>query len=374
MRTILIILRKEFKQIFRNRVMLPIIFVIPIVQLLVLVHAATFEMKNIKMLIVDADNSSSSRTLVSKFQGSPFFDIVDYPLSVEEAESEMDANKADLILHIPAHFERDLLHNNQVKLQLLLNAINGQAAGIAQGYTQSIIRSYNVALVLQWQKHVYQAPQPVKQIELNYQFWYNPELNYKTFMVPGILVLLITIIGMFLSGLNLVREKEIGTIEQLNVSPIRKHQFIIGKLVPFWVIALFELALGLLVGKLLFDIPIVGSLPLLFGMGAVYLLVVLAVGLLVSTLVDTQQQSMFISWFIAIIFILMSGLFTSVESMPEWAQWFNKLNPIAYFIQITRMILLKGSGFTDLAKEFYSLTGLGVILLGSAIMRYRKTN
>jgi ABC-2 type transport system permease protein len=191
--------------------------------------------------------------------------------------------------------------------------------------------------------------------------------------VPGVLVLLVTIIGFILSGLNIVREKEIGTIEQINVTPIRKYQFIIGKLTPFWIIALFELAFGLTVGKLLFDIPIVGSLGLVFLVASVYLLVILGMGLFASTLANTQQQAMLISFFFMMIFILMSGLFTSIDSMPDWAQAIDRFNPVAYFIRMIRMILLKGSGFSEISSDLGALAVLAAGMLSLAVWRYRKT-
>jgi ABC-2 type transport system permease protein len=171
-----------------------------------------------------------------------------------------------------------------------------------------------------------------------------------------------------------VREKEMGTTEQINVTPIRKYQFIIGKLLPFWIIALFELAFGLAIGKLLFDIPIVGSLSLLFFVAAVYLFVVLGIGLFVSTVTETQQQVMFIAFFFMLLFILMSGIFTPVESMPDWAHYINIINPVAYFMKIIRMILLKGSIFTDIYKEFFSLLLYGILVISLAVWRYRKTS
>jgi ABC-2 type transport system permease protein len=192
-------------------------------------------------------------------------------------------------------------------------------------------------------------------------------------MAPGILAVLVTIIGMFMSGMNLVREKEIGTIEQLNVTPVRKYHFIIGKLVPFWIIGLFDLAFGLLIAWVVFDLPIVGSLWLLFGLASVYLLSVLGLGLFISTVTDTQQQVMFISFFFMMIFILMGGIFTPVESMPQWAQTVDRLNPIFYFMKVMRMVVLKGSGFFDLIEEFVSLLILGFTFLSLAIWRYRKT-
>ncbi len=372
MRTIRIILKKEFKQIFRNKVMLPIIFVMPIAQLLILVHAATFEMKNIRLAVVDGDRSSTSRDLIRKFEGSPFYEVKGIVPSVKHGEKMLVDDEAHAILRIPPDFEQLLINEGNAQLQLILNAIDGQAAGLTQAYTQNIILDFNQSVIVDWQKLI-TKPVQITRIETTYQFWYNPELNYSTFMVPGILVLLVTIIGMFLSGMNLVREKEIGTIEQLNVTPIKKYQFIIGKLVPFWIIALFELAFGLTIGLLLFEIPVLGSVFLLFFAAGIYLLVILGIGLLISTMVDTQQQSMFISWFLAMVFILMSGLFTSIESMPMWAQWLTKINPIAYFIKITRMILLKGSGFTDIQLDLLKLFVFSFLIISLAVFRYKKT-
>ena len=371
MRTIIFIIRKEFRQIFRNKSMLPIIFFVPFVQLLILVHAATFEMKNINLFVVDKDLSGTSRQLVGKFEGSPFFRLVKTGFSIEEAEEALLKNDADIVLVINSGMEKSLVRENKTRVQLLVNAINGIVAGISNYYTLSIISSFNKEIITDW-FGVSQASQ-IRQISITYSYWYNPELNYKTFMVPGILVLLVTIIGLFLSGMNLVREKEIGTIEQINVTPILKYQFIIGKLVPFWIIGLFELAFGLVIGKLLFDIPLVGNLFLVFAFAAIYLVAILAIGLFISTITHNQLQSMFFSFFFMLVFILMSGLFTSVESMPDWAQILDRINPVYYFIRVMRMILLKGSTFSNIIPEFIAISAYAIIVLGLAIWRYKKT-
>ena len=365
------ILQKEFRLIFRDRTMLPIIFVVPFVQLLILVHAATFEMKNIELYILDKDMSSTSRGLISKFEGSPFYKITGSGFSMEEARQSLRRDRADMIIHIPQDFEEKLVREQSTTVQMLINAINGTTASLSHAYTQAIIADYNQMVVAEWLNFSDKITQPA-QIVTNIRYWFNPELDYKTFMVPGILVLLVTIIGWFLSSMNTVREKEIGTIEQINVTPIKKHHFIIGKLVPFWLIALGELGFGLILGRLLFQIPIAGSLGLLFGVAGIYLLAVMGLGLFIANLVTTQQQSMFISWFFAMIFILMSGLFTPIESMPEWARMVNYINPIAYFIKIIRMIMLKGSGFMDILPHFASLAAYSVIIIGLASWRYRK--
>lgn len=372
MKTIGYIIRKEFIQIFRNRSMLPIIFVMPVIQLIILANAATLDLRRIDMVVVDQDMSQSSRALVSKFNGSPFYKINAAFLSVKEAEEALHKGKAGVILHIPQDFEKDLIKENKAKIQLMVDAINGMAAGLINAYSSAIIADFNKEVI----SDLVTIPIPDgvnKTINTIPYYWYNPQLSYKNFMVPGILGILITMIGMFLACMNLVREKEIGTIEQINVTPIHKYHFIAGKLIPFWIIAIVELAFGLAVGKLLFNIPFLGNIPLLFGFTALYLLVILSFGLFISTFADTQQQAMFIAWFIAMVFIMMSGLFTSVENMPEWAQILNKLNPIAYFMRVVRMIILKGSGFKDVLNEIVILSGYFVVIVNLAIWRYKKT-
>jgi ABC-2 type transport system permease protein len=235
-------------------------------------------------------------------------------------------------------------------------------------YTLSIIQDYNLNLIVETTG--ISAEEPIK---TTWSYWYNPELDYKNYMVPGILVLLVTLIGMFMAGMNLVKEKEIGTIEQINVTPVRKYQFITGKLLPYWIVALVELSFGMILAKLVFDIPILGSVWLIFLVAAVYLLVVLGLALLISTKTNTQQQAMFLSWFFMVVFILMSGLFTPIESMPQWAKVITWFNPIAYFVEVIRMIMLKGSGLADILRNLVLLGLYAILALIIAIRQYRKT-
>ena len=265
----------------------------------------------------------------------------------------MERGTADMILQVPAGFEKRLMNEGHAKVQFVINAINGQSAGLINAYSTMILLDYNREMLLKNTTPAMLAG--LRNIQTDYSYWYNPKLNYKTYMVPGILVLLVTIIGLLLSGMNIVREMELGTIEQINVTPINKIQFISGKLLPFWIIGLFELAFGLTVGKLLFNIPMEGNLGLIFLSASVYLFVILSFGLLISTITHTQQQAMLVSFFFMVVFILMSGLFTSIESMPQWAQNLDRLNPVMYFIRIMRMVLLKGSGFADISRHFWSL-------------------
>jgi len=371
MRVLLTLLAKEFKQIFRNKVMIPIIFVVPVVQMILLTYAASLEMKGIKMVVVDQDLSQASRQLVSGFSASPFFEITHSSTSYEEAEQMLTGDRADVILHIKSRFETRLFKEKVTDLQLVVNAINATEAGLINAYCNQIIGEFNQQLRLDW--FGLDGSARLSTLDLNPSFWYNPLLDYKIYIFSGILVILVTLIGMLLTALNLVREKEMGTTEQINVTPIRKYQFILAKLLPFWVIALFELAFGLVVGRLLYQLPMEGNLGLLFVFACVYILAVLGIGLFLSTISQTQQQMMFLAFFFMLTFILMSGVFTPTDSMPLWAQKANLLNPVAYFMKVIRMILLKGSQFSDISREFYSLLAYAILILSLAVTNYRKT-
>jgi ABC-2 type transport system permease protein len=348
--------------------MVRIIFILPLIQLIVLSYTATFEIKVIRLHIVDFDRSYTARELKSHFSGSPFYKIVGYSNSNELGEQDILKNKAHQVITIPADFEKDLNTAGQAKIQVVTNAIDGAAAALMNAYTLSIIQDFNINLLVE--SSGIQAEEPIR---TTWSFWFNPELNYKNYMIPGILVMLVTIISMFLSGMNMVKEKEIGTIEQINVTPIKKYQFIIGKLLPYWIVALFELSFGLVLARFLFNIPMLGSIWLIYIVAAVYLMLTLGLALFISTKTNTQQQAMFLSWFFLVVFILMSGLFTSVDSMPEWAKIINWFNPIAYFIEIIRMIMLKGSGFMDIALKLLYMGAYALLALTVAVWQYRKT-
>lgn len=370
MRTISYILRKEFTQIFRNKTMLPIIFIVPVVQLVVLVFAANMELKNIDMTVVDRDKSLTSQRLIAKFSGSPYYHVSFSEESIDKSVDDLYADKSDMVLHIPQNFERDLHNFKSAKIQVLINAINNTSASLMDAYTNGIVRDFNQDVMLEISSAM---PVQSQRFHVESSFWFNPELNYKIFMLPGVLVVLVTVIGMFLTALNLVREKEMGTIEQINVTPIKKHHLLIGKLVPFLIIGMFELAFGLSIGVLFFHLPFEGSIITLFGFGAIYLLVTLGIGLFLSTVAENQQQVMFLAYFFMLTFILMSGIFTPVDSMPEWAQTINYINPFYYFIRAIRMILLKGSAFVDVLPEALGLVTYAIVMFTLSVWRYRKT-
>ncbi len=371
MRTIFYLIRKEFIQIFRNKFISKAIFAVPIVQMLILVPAVTFEIKNINLAVIDRDMTPVSRGLISKLEGSKFFRVTYSTFSEKEANNLLLRNKFNMILQIPNGFGKDVGNGKAGRIMASVDAINASTAQLSWAYFNGVIRDYNMELV---KKNISSVPVvAVPQILITNRYWYNETLNYNYYMLPGILVILVTAIGFLLAGLNMVREKEIGTIEQINVTPVRKYHFIIAKMVPFLLIGLIDLALGLVIGKLAFNIPFEGSILLMFLGGSIFLIAVLGLALFISTFSGTQQQYMFVAFFCMIIFILMSGIFTPYESMPMWAQDFNLINPVAYLMRINRMVMLKGSTISDISKELYSLAMIAIVFSVLAVRRYRKT-
>jgi ABC-2 type transport system permease protein len=367
-------LKKEFRQIFRNKAIIGIIFVAPVIQLIILSNAATFEIKNLKIYFNDFDYSTYSQRLKNSFVQTDHFVRVGESTRRDLAERALELNQADLICEIPANFEKDLQKSGMAKIYFKINSIDGMKAGVGINYSMNTIQNFTADIS---REMIFEA-QPGSMgrlpgmINIDYANWYNERLDYKTYMVPGLLVLLVTLVGGFLSSMNVVKEKEMGTIEQINVTPIKKYQFIIGKLLPFWILGLVVFTIGLILTRYLFNIPITGSLVVIYTFTAVFLLSVLGLGLFISTITDTQQQAMFISWFFFVIFILMSGLFTAIENMPVWAQRITLFNPLRYFMEVIRMVLLKGSGFREVREHFLIIAGFSVLINAFAVWRYRK--
>lgn len=372
MRIIKFLLIKEFKQIFRNGSILAMIIAMPVIQLMVLPLAANYEVKNINISIVDHDHSSYSQKLIATLKASKYFKLVGFKNSFKEGLTLIEQDKADLVLEIPRGFERNLVRENRQQLFIAVNAINGMKANLGGAYLGNIIRMYNDDIRAQLLP--YSKNSATSRIEVAASSWYNPLQLYHLFMVPGILAFLVTMITGFLSAMNIVKEKETGTIEQINVTPIKKHHFILGKLIPFWVIGNVVFTLGLLVSFLVYGIVPLGSIVLLYAFLWIYLLAILGFGLLVSTYCDTQQQAMLIMFFFMMVFILMGGLLTSIDGMPGWAKVISALNPVTYIIEVVRMVVLKGSGFMDVLPQFGIITVFAIVLNSWAIWNYKKTS
>lgn len=370
MRTLKILLQKEFRQIFRNKIILAITMVMPVMQFIILPLAANFEIKNINLVAVDHDHSVYSRQLLSSITASGYFQLTDYDNTFKEAYKYIESDKADLVLEIPAGFEKNLVREGSQKIFIAVNAINGTKAGLGATYLNTIISKFNNDILIDLLPSMKATEQSgIDVVPLD---WFNPQRNYKLSLIPGILGMLVTLVGGFLTALNIVKEKEIGTIEQINVSPIRKRDFILAKLIPFWILANVIFTIGLILSYVLYHIVPRGNLLILYVFVAVYLLAILGFGLLVSTYSDTQQQAMFIMFFFMLIFILLGGLFTPIESMPAWARAITKLNPVAYFIHVMRMVMLKGSSFKDILPELGAVSLMAVVLNVWAGLNYKK--
>jgi len=346
--------------------------VMPVMQLIILPLAANYEVKNVNLVFVDHDHSCYSEKLVNKITASGYFRLAGYTTSFRDAMKLIESDRADLILEIPHGFERNLIRENEQKVFIAVNAINGVKANLGGAYLAVILRDYNADLRAQLVDATGANLLPT--IEITSLNRFNVFMNYKVYMVPGILAILVTMIGGFLTALNIVKEKEVGTIEQINVTPIKKHHFILGKLIPFWVLGNIVFTLGLAVSWAIYGIIPVGNLVVLYFFVSVYLLAVLGFGLLISTFCDTQQQAMFIMFFFMMIFILMGGLFTSIDSMPEWAKVVTYFNPVRYLIDVMRMVILKGSEFRNITFHLAVIALFAIILNALAVLNYRKTS
>jgi ABC-2 type transport system permease protein len=373
MRTVFFLVRKEFLQIFRDRTTVFQIFMIPVVQLLVLANAATFDVKQVRMLVVDEDRSTVSGALVERLEAGRQFKVVRYEPTDVSVEHALLDREVTAVLHIPRRFEEDLVRHGHATVQLVLNAEEGATAGIVQSNATAILTAYAAELNRTLPRRAGGGGVRVGLLDLRTQRWFNPTRNYKHWMVPALMVSLTTIIGLLLTAQNITRENEIGTLEQLNVTPMTKVQFIAGKLIPFWLLSLLIFSIGLAIGKLVFDIPMRGSLSLVYVAAMVYLIVVLGLGLWISTVTRTQQQAMFVAFFVILIFLLMSGLFTPVDSMPDWAQRVAEINPVKHFVFIMRSVLVRGAGIETVGPPMAGLAAGGVVVLTLAVLRYRKS-
>lgn len=371
MKTILFLIQKEFRQIFRDKAILVITFVVPTIQFLLLPFAANYEVKNVNLSVVDHDRSDMSQELISKVTGSGYFKLVSYDGSYAEAYKNIESDASDVVLEIPKGFEKNLIKEDHEELFVAVNAINGSKAGLGSSYLLQIISNYNNDIRVETGSS---SGNVAPQIDVASSNWFNIHMNYKLYFVPGILALLVTLVGGFQTALNIVKEKEIGTIEQINVTPIKKHHFIIAKLLPFWVLANVVFTVGLFLAWLVYGITSEGNVFVMYTFIALYLFVALGFGLLVSTFCETQQQAMLIMFFFMLIFILLGGLFTPIDSMPAWAKTVSRFNPMRYLVEVMRMVMLKGSSLHNILPHFAIVLGLGIFLNGWAVLNYRKTN
>lgn len=370
------LIEKEFKQLLRNSFLPRLIIGYPCMVMIIMPWATNMEIKNISVNVVDNDHSVVSQRLIHKIDASSYFRLNNLSPTYNSALRDVESGDADVILEIPRHFEKKLENGEASHVLLAANAVNGSKGGLASSYMTATLADYNAQLHVENPSSgiVQEAASSVQpSVSVSEKNLYNPHLNYKLFMVPALMVMLVTVICGFLPALNIVSEKEVGTIEQMNVTPVGKFKFILAKLIPFWVVGFVVLTLSFGFAWLIYGILPVGSLGIIYLLSALFVLVMSGFGLVISNHSATMQQAMFVMFFFIIILLLMSGLFTPVMSMPQWAQIITILNPLKYFVDIMRMVYLKGSGLTDLSLQIGALLAFATLFNFWAVKSYRKS-
>lgn len=360
---------KEFSQVFRDRRMKAIIFVTPILQLLMFGYAVTTDVKSISTAYLDLDKSYESREIARRLESSGYFTITRTPTSSGQIRELLDRGRVLCAIQVNRGFARDLSRGIPTSVQVIVDGTDSNTATVAMDYANRVIGKFgrDVAVRISSQRVLKPA-----QVDLRTRAWYNPDLRSRNYNVPGVIAIIIMLTCLLLTAMAVVREREIGTMEQLMVTPLRPVELILGKTIPFAVISFFDMALVTAVGVLWFDIPIKGSLPLLVLSTAVYLLSVLGVGLFISTISRTQQQALMATFLFYIPAVLLSGFMFPVENMPVAVQYATYANPLRYFLVIIRGIFLKGNGIDILWPQLAALLILGAVVLTTGSLRFRK--
>lgn len=345
------LIEKEFKQLLRNSFLPRLILMFPIMMMLVMPFAATLEIKDLRISIVDNDRSPSSLRLIHRIEASPYFRLTGTISGFNHGIEAIERGQTDMILEIPRGFEKELQNGRKADALIAVNTVDGNKGGLGSSYLQQILTS---------------PP------DFSVRYRFNPHLNYKVFMIPALMAMIIVMLCGFLPALNVVSEKENGTIEQINVTPVSRFLFILAKLLPYWVIGFLVLSICLLLAWVIYGIIPEGNILTIYLSTIIFALVMAGLGLVISNYSTTLQQAMFVMWFCMLIFILMSGLFTPVSSMPSWAQYITYINPLRYFIEIMRMVYLKGSSIVDIGSRLSALSFFALTLYAWAIVSYKK--
>jgi ABC-2 type transport system permease protein len=371
-RPVLYLVQKEFLQVFRDRAMRAMILGVPLIQLFIFGYAANTDVRNARLSLLDEDHSVESRRIAEAYYATDIFTPGPQASDPAELEKLLVDGRADVTVWIPKGFARDLAQGRQPSVAVAADGQNSNLAGRVSAYANAVLLREGYRMLAD---RGFARSGPAGNVPIVVpvtRFFYNPEIESRHYMVPGIIVLVITVITTMLTGMSVVREREIGTLEQLLVSPITSGQFIAGKTIPFVLIGFFDLAFATAVGVLWFRIPLVGSVALLAACAMVYLLVTLGIGLFASTLSSTQQQAMLAVWFFLVFGILTSGLFYPVENMPQWVQYLTYVNPLRYMMSIVRNIFLRGATLADIAPQLVPLLALGGLIFGAAVSRTSK--
>ena len=364
------LIEKEFKQISRNAIIPKMIVLYPVLVLLIFPWAINFEVKNIQINVVDNARSVYSQRLINKIDASAYFILTGVSTRYNDAIGDIEKEKADIVLEIPASFDTDMVKERRAKVMISANAVNSTQGLLGNNYLTQIINDYSQEL--RTELFPASALSDASHIDAVTDYRYNKRLDYKTFMLPAFIVLMMTLICGILPSLNIVIEKETGTIQQINATPVSKFNFILAKLIPYWIIGLVILTLSFLVTWVIYGLLPSGSFATLYISAVVFLLGITGLGIIISNYSDTLQQSMFLVMFFILIIILLSGMFTPVSAMPGWAQAVAYANPLTYFIEIMRLVYLKGSALSDLFKPLMWLTGFAVFFNTWAVLSYKK--
>ncbi len=356
---------------WRNKFLIGLIVLFPIGIMIIMPLAANLDVKNITLSIVDRDYSTYSERLTRKIDASDYFITTGIFSTFDEALKNLESGKTDMIIEIEPGFERKLIRDGKAQVMITSNAINTIKSGVGTAYLSSVLLGYANEIRGDWVQLSEMLGVPV--IEISPLNRYNTYTDYKVFMVPALIVMLLACICGFLPALNIVSEKEAGTIEQLNVTPINRYAFILSKLIPYWVTGFFVLAVCILMGFILYDLKPASSIALIFFVSGLFLVAISGFGLIVSNYSDTIQQATFVAFFFIIIMIIMSGLFTPVASMPGWAQVITEFIPLTYYSEAMREVYLKGSTLPELTKPILIIIVFGVLFYIWAILSYKKT-
>ncbi|MBN2531428.1 MAG: ABC transporter permease [Spirochaetales bacterium] len=371
MRTILFIIQKEFLQILRDIRMIPIIFISPVFQLILLGYAANLDAKNIPIVVCDADHTVESRELTQSMINAHYFIIKETISDTRMIDPIINQGRASLALVIPRGFSSGIKKGETAHVQLLVDGSDSNTATIALNYATMIVSSYSGKIIAQ--RLIKTGGGIPLAVSAETRIWYNPNLESRNFMVPGILAMLLMLMTMLLTSMSVVKEREIGTMEQLSVTPIRPYQLIIGKLTPFIIISFIDVMLILLASAFVFNIPIKGSIIALFVLSSIFLLSTLGLGLFISTISHDQQQAMFSAMFFVMVpMIILSGFVFPIENMPPVIQYITLFMPLRYYFIIVRGLFLKGADFIHLWKEALSLFTIGIVILIISALRVKK--
>jgi len=372
MRVIRHIIKKEFLQIRQDKQMLRVSLVAPVLQLIILGYAATFDVNDIRLAVIDQDRSPSSREVVRNFVSTGYFKVVGQMERISEIDHQLDDGHAAMVLVIPRGFARDLGRGTPAPLQLIADGTETSSANVGLNYAAIIVTRYSQQIVLERLMRQGTRVVPAK-VQTEFRVWYNPDLKSRNFMVPGVLGLLLMVMTMILTSLAVVKEKEMGTLEQLIVTPIKPHQLIIGKLTPFLVIGLADVLIVIATAAGLFNLPVKGSEILLFVLCLVFLMTTLGLGLFISTVSRTQQQAMMTAiFFFMMPMIFFSGFVFPIENMPLVIQYVSYLMPLRYFFVIVRGLFLKGVGMDVLWPQAAALVAFGAAILSLSVIRFHK--